>query len=141
MIKGYRQVVDPASGKKVYDVNGLPIRSATYEILGNGIADITGGLNNSLSWKRFKLDALIDFKFGGDIYSGTNVRLVQSGFHKMTVPSREAGVDIDGVYQTGTGTTVNQFTRLFQLTQKITLIIIPVHTGATWGTCTGKLHI
>jgi len=104
MIKGYRQLIDPASGKKVYDVNGMPMRTAQYEILGNGIAKVTGGMNNTLSWKRFKLDALVDFKFGGDIYSGTNVRLVQSGFHKMTVPSRTEGVTVDGVYQTGTGT-------------------------------------
>jgi TonB-linked SusC/RagA family outer membrane protein len=104
MIKGYKQLVDPASGKKVYDVNGMPMRTAQYEILGNGIADLTGGMNNTLSWKRFKLDALIDFKFGGDIYSGTNVRLVQSGFHKMTLASRTEGVEVDGVYQTGTGT-------------------------------------
>jgi len=104
MIKGYRQLVDPASGKKVYDINGMPMRTATYEILGNGIAKFTGGMNNTLSWKRFKLDALVDFKFGGDIYSGTNVRLTQAGLHKQTVASRTEGVTIDGVYQTGTGT-------------------------------------
>ncbi|HUX96676.1 MAG TPA: SusC/RagA family TonB-linked outer membrane protein [Bacteroidales bacterium] len=104
MIKGFKQLIDPATGKKVYDINGIPQRTATYEVLGNGVAKLTGGMNNSLSWKRIKLDALLDFKFGGDIYSGTNVRLTQAGFHKQTVASREAGVDVEGVYQTGTAT-------------------------------------
>jgi TonB-linked SusC/RagA family outer membrane protein len=104
MITGYRQLIDPASGKKVYDINGSPMRTAVYEILGNGVADLTGGITNTISWKRFRLEALVDFKFGGDIYSGTNVRLTQQGLHKQTLAYREGGMPIEGVYQTGTGT-------------------------------------
>ncbi len=101
MITGYRQLRDP-SGNLVYDANGQPMRTSVYEILGNGVADLTGGLNNSISWKRIRLDALIDFKFGGDIYSGTNVRLTQWGLHKQTLNGREGGFVVKGVYQTGT---------------------------------------
>ena len=54
---------------------GSPVRTDVYEILGNGIAKFTGGLSNSLSWKQFRLDALIDFKAGGDVYSGSEVNL------------------------------------------------------------------
>lgn len=104
MILGYKQKVDPASGKKVYDVNGFPIRSNIYEVLGNGIAKLTGGFSNTLSWKRFKLDALIDFKAGGDLYSGTEVGLTSAGLHKQTLEYRQGGRPIDGVIQTGTGT-------------------------------------
>ncbi len=104
MILGYKQAVDPASGKKVYDVNGYPIRTATMEILGNGIAKFTGGLSNSLTWKQFTLDALIDFKFGGDIYSGTEVNLTNWGLHKQTLEFRDGGRVVEGVVQTGTGT-------------------------------------
>jgi len=101
MILGYRQVVDPASGKKVYDANGYPIRSDVMEILGNGIAKVTGGFSNALSWKQFRLDALIDFKFGGDIYSGTEVNLTGWGLSKRTLAYREGGMPIEGVIQTG----------------------------------------
>ena len=104
MILGYKQEVDPASGKKVYDVNGYPVRTAAMEVLGNGIAKFTGGLSNTLSWKQFSLDALIDFKFGGDIYSGTEVNLTGWGLHQQTVPNREGGMVVEGVVQTGTGT-------------------------------------
>ena len=104
MILGYVQKTDPATGKKVYDSNGYPIRSDVFEILGNGIAKLTGGFSNTLSWKRFKLDALIDFKYGGDIYSGTEVNLTSWGLHKQTLAYREGGMPIEGVIQTGTNT-------------------------------------
>ena len=38
MILGYKQKVDPASGIKVYDADGSPVRSDVFEDLGNGIA-------------------------------------------------------------------------------------------------------
>ena len=104
MILGYKQKVDPASGLKVYDANGYPIRSDVFEVLGNGIAKLTGGFNNTLTWKRLKLDVLSDFKFGGDIYSGTEVNLTSWGLHKQTLAYREGGMPITGVIQTGTGT-------------------------------------
>jgi len=103
MITGYVQKTDD-QGNKVYESNGSPVRSDVYEILGNGVADLTGGLNNSLSWNRIRLDALLDFKFGGDIYSGTNVRLTQWGLHKQTLANREGGMTVTGVTQTGTTT-------------------------------------
>jgi len=104
MILGYKQVTDPATGKKVYDANGYPVRSAVYEILGNGVAKLTGGFSNTLSWKRISLDVLIDFKSGGDIYSGTNVYLTRMGLHKQTLAYREGGMPIEGVIQKGTAT-------------------------------------
>ena len=104
MILGYTQVVDPATGKKVYDANGYPVRSDVMNILGNGIAKVTGGLTNTFRYKRFTLDALIDYKFGGDIYSGTEVNLTSWGLHKQTLAYREGGMPIEGVIKTGTNT-------------------------------------
>ncbi|MDP4221820.1 MAG: SusC/RagA family TonB-linked outer membrane protein [Bacteroidota bacterium] len=101
MITGYVQKTDK-QGNKVYESNGSPARSDVYEILGNGVAKFTGGLTNTLTWKRISLNALIDFKFGGDIYSGTNVRLTEWGLHKQTLKNREGGMVVTGVTQTGT---------------------------------------
>jgi len=103
MITGYKQKTDP-QGNLVFEETGSPARSDVYEILGNGVADLTGGLNNSFSWKRIRLDALLDFKFGGDIYSGTNVRLTQWGLHKQTLVNREGGMVVKGVIKTGEDT-------------------------------------
>jgi hypothetical protein len=46
---------------------------------------------------------LIDFKAGGDIYSGTNVRLLQSGLSQESLIGREGELEITGVFAGGTG--------------------------------------
>jgi TonB-linked SusC/RagA family outer membrane protein len=101
MITGYRQKTD-GNGNKVYESNGSPARSDVYEILGNGVAKFTGGLNNTVTWKRISLSALVDFKFKGDLYSGTNVALTADGLHKQTLVNREGGMVVEGVIQNGT---------------------------------------
>jgi TonB-linked SusC/RagA family outer membrane protein len=104
MITGKVQMRDP-SGNLVYDDEGSPITDNTYQIIGKGVPDLTGGLNNSLTWKNINLGFLIDFKFGGDIYSGTNVRMTEAGFTKQTLQGREGEepLVVTGVTQDGTG--------------------------------------
>ncbi len=103
MITGKVQLRDP-NGNLVYDSDGAPITDESYQIIGRGVPDFTGGLNNSFTFKQFNLSALIDFKSGGDIYSGTNVRMTQAGFHKQTLQGREgeAPLTVTGVIQNGT---------------------------------------
>lgn len=104
-ITGLTQKRDP-SGNLVYDANnGAPISSGKYEILGSGVADFTGGINNAFTWKNLNLTFLVDFKSGGDIYSGTNVRMTQAGFTKMSLMGREgeAPLTVTGVSEDGTG--------------------------------------
>jgi len=107
MITGLTQLRDPATGLLVFDTTGGSVRPFTdgsYQILGNGVADFTGGLNNSITWKNLNLSFLIDFKSGGDIYSGTNVRMTEAGFTKQTLLGREgeAPLTVNGVVQSGT---------------------------------------
>ncbi|MBD0351045.1 MAG: SusC/RagA family TonB-linked outer membrane protein, partial [Flavisolibacter sp.] len=104
MILGYKQRRDP-SGNLVYDSTGAPLTDNTFQTLGNGVPDFTGGLNNSLTWKALNLSFLIDFRSGGDIYSGTNVRMTQAGKHKQTLQGRagEAPLTVTGVTPDGTG--------------------------------------
>lgn len=103
-ITGQTQLKDPATGLPVFDANGTPMQDASYNIIGSGVPDFTGGLNNSFSFKNLNLTFLIDFKSGGDIYSGTNVRMTQAGFHKQTLLGRagEAPLVVEGVIQDGT---------------------------------------
>jgi TonB-linked SusC/RagA family outer membrane protein len=99
MITGPMQLRDSASGALVYDSSGTPQLDATSRILGTGVPDFTGGLNNSITWKGVNLAFLIDFRAGGDIYSGTNLRMTQAGFTKQSLQGRagEAPLTITGV--------------------------------------------
>lgn len=95
-----------AKGNLVFsqDGSGTPITDGSYQIIGNGVPDFTGGVNNSLTWKGVNLTFLIDFKSGGDIYSGTNVRMTQAGYTKQTLLGRagEAPLTVTGVLEDGT---------------------------------------
>ncbi len=91
-------------GQLVFDPNnGAPIQSDDYEIIGNSVPDWTGGINNSFTFKGFNLGALVDFKIGGDVYSGTNVRMTQAGLHQQTIQGREGQepITVTGVAQNG----------------------------------------
>ena len=102
MITGLKQQKDP-DGRLVFDSDGAPVTSGKYEILGNGVPEFTGGLNNSLTYKQFNLAFLIDFKSGGEIYSGTNAWMTYYGFHKQTLAGREgeSSLTVIGSHQTG----------------------------------------
>lgn len=100
MITGRVQRLSP-DGQPIFFNDGRPMGSAGYEIIGSGVPDLTGGVNNSFSFKGFNLNFLIDFKMGGDIISGTNMRMTGSGFHKQTLQGREgeAPLTVSGVTQ------------------------------------------
>jgi TonB-linked SusC/RagA family outer membrane protein len=98
MLTGWVQKRD-AAGNRMFDSQGKPVQSDAYEILGNGVPDLTGGFNNSLTWKQFNLSFLIDFKFGGDIYSGTNVRFLQAGQSKESLIGRDGNLKVTGVFE------------------------------------------
>lgn len=110
MILGTKQRTDP-SGNLVYDSSGAPLTDNKFEILGNGVPDFTGGLNNSLTWKNLNFSFLIDFKQGGDIYSGTNVRMTQAGFTKQTLLGREGEAPLVVTGVTADGTNFKPFTK------------------------------
>ena len=107
MIYGLKQNTSP-DGKLIFDSNGTPLTNNVYQELGNGVPDFTGGLNNEFVYKNFNLSFLIDFRSGGDIYSGTNVRLTGAGFHKQTLAGRagEAPLVISGVTEIKDGSGV-----------------------------------
>lgn len=103
MITGRVQKLSP-DGQPVFYSDGRPVGSAGYEVIGNGIAKLTGGLTNAFNYKGFDLSFLVDFKVGGDILSGTNMRLDQWGVSKRSLQGREgeAPLTVSGVTQEGT---------------------------------------
>ncbi len=69
-------------GQIVVDASGRPQASADKVYLGNSQPNWIGGLTNTLTYKDFSLRFLIDGRFGGEIYSGTNAALVGSGYNR-----------------------------------------------------------
>jgi outer membrane receptor protein involved in Fe transport len=88
-----------ANGNLIFEEDGRAVASSNYVPIGNGLPDWTGGLNNSFSYKGINLSFLIDFKFGGDIFSGSNNRLTQWGLHEQSLIGREgeAPLHVTGV--------------------------------------------
>jgi TonB-linked SusC/RagA family outer membrane protein len=103
MITGKKQLLSP-DGQPVFFDDGRPVAAQELVPIGNGIADWTGGVNNSFTYKGINLSFLIDFKIGGDILSSTNMRLTDWGLHKQSLIGRdgETPLTVEGVVQNGT---------------------------------------
>lgn len=133
MITGRVQKLSP-DGRPVFFIDGRPVGSAGYEIIGNGVPDWTGGLNNSITYKGFNLSFLIDFKIGGDILSGTNMRMTSAGLHKQTLQGREgeAPLSVSGVTETGKDASGNPIYEDFNLT------LTAQQAQSYWGSVQGE---
>lgn len=83
-------------GQVVLNENGTILRAPQQSVIGNMQPDLTGGFVNEISYKGFSLGAVLDFRFGGDLISGT----MREGFGKGTgihTEHREAEMYHDGV--------------------------------------------
>jgi TonB-linked SusC/RagA family outer membrane protein len=89
-----------ANGVIKYDIDadGVP-RAVEGErkILGEGVPPLTMGFTNTFTYKNLSLNILIDGKFGGQIFSGTNTLLYGNGLHKITTEGRENGLTVSGI--------------------------------------------
>jgi len=84
------------SGAVIYE-NGLPKVLTDTKVLGNITPDWTGGANFTFSYKNLSLNALIDAKIGGDIYTMTTTWGRYAGTLSETLAGRETGIVGDGV--------------------------------------------
>ena len=89
------------SGAIIYDTSsGVPIaqQAASRKILGTGVAPISFGFSNSFQYKDFNMSFLIDGKFGGQVFSGTNAAARGAGLTQDTNPAggRENGLVVSG---------------------------------------------
>ncbi|MDR1937876.1 MAG: SusC/RagA family TonB-linked outer membrane protein [Tannerellaceae bacterium] len=104
-IVGYKYKTD-SDGNRIYDKEGLPIRSDEVTSLGEGVPKFSGGFRNEFIYKNFTLMFLLDFKAGAKLFSGTNLSLYNGGFHKTTLQGREDGYVGIGVTEDGSKNTV-----------------------------------
>lgn len=135
MITGRVQRRTP-DGRPIFFDDGRPMGSTGFQIVGNGVPDWTGGLNNSFTFKQFNLSALIDFKVGGDIMSGTNMRMTAAGLHKQTLQGREgeAPLSVSGVIITGTDASGSPVYEDFNLT------LNPQQAQTYWSSVQGEIN-
>src|SRR5690606_36319975 len=84
----YKRVEDKSRshfGEIVVDDEGIPLGSSEKVRLGNQQPDALVGFTNTFRYKNLSLSMLIDGRFGGQIFSGTNHALQQSGNAAATV--------------------------------------------------------
>lgn len=91
----------------VLNASGFPQAADALIAAGTSIHPVTGGWSNTFTYKRFTVDFLIDYKFGGYIYSGTNARAYANGLHEATLDGRTGGISISGVDESGNAVTKN----------------------------------
>lgn len=92
-------------GNLVVDASGFPLPSDNLVSAGNAVPPTTGGWSNDFSYKNFRLGFLIDYKFGGVLFSGLNARAYAAGLHKETLNGRDNGVTVNGVNASGSPVT------------------------------------
>lgn len=101
---GYKWKVDGQTGKYVVDNSGLPVVEANQK-LGNFNPKALLGWSNSVRYKNFTVNALIDTRIGGEIVSGTSAYLAAFGVADYTADYRDGGLVLDAVDASGAANT------------------------------------
>ncbi len=89
------------AGQIVYNEDGLPVINPERQILGEGVPPWAMGLTNTFRYKNFNVSFLIDAKFGGQVYAGSNAIATARGLDKRTLNGREGGLTVTGVNENG----------------------------------------
>ncbi len=97
LIKGTASARDDEGNLLIDPSNGQLISDITPRFIGDPNPDYIVGLTNTFSWKGISLNAVFDWKQGGDMYSVTNLSLLGRGVTSDT-EDREVNVIIPGVY-------------------------------------------
>lgn len=80
-------------GQMVFS-NGRPVRTADRIKLGNYNPDWLAGINNTFTYKNFKLGFLFDIRMGGEVYSHTQTVGREGGIIVETLEGRADGYDL-----------------------------------------------
>lgn len=99
-IAGYAYARD-AKGQRIFQSNGLPLRTGNFVLFGSALPKWVGGFLNTFNYKGVHLAVFVDYKLGNKVLSGTNFNAVRHGLHKMTLEGRTNGVKGDGVDANG----------------------------------------
>ena len=89
-IMGGAYAIDPNTG--LYKVS-----SETDALVGNREPRFIGGLANTFRYKNLSLSFLLDFRFGGAVYNGTEYLMVSAGTSPVTLLNDRQSVTVTGV--------------------------------------------
>ncbi|MCK7589418.1 TonB-dependent receptor [Subsaxibacter sp. CAU 1640] len=100
-----------AQNNMIIDETGFPIVSNEQQIIGDPTPNFTFGFSNQLKWKRFKLNFVLDYQNGGDVWNGTQNVLNYFGTSQQSAEQRTiTNFVFQGVNQQGdTNTTSVDF--------------------------------
>lgn len=128
---GYRR---DAQGRQVFGANGIPLRTTDLISYGSALPKWVGGINNAFNYKGITLSALIDFKLGNMMLSGSNFNLYRHGLHKNTLEGRETGGVVGvGVNEKGEPNTVKANVQdYWSVVRSLALIEPVVYNGGFW---------
>ncbi len=70
---------------------------STFKDYGNAIAPLSAGITNTFKYKHFSFSFLVDGKFGGKIFSNTNLVAYVQGLSKETVTGRDKTYGTDAL--------------------------------------------
>lgn len=92
------------AGNKLVDADGFYVATPTTVPLGSVLADFTGGVTTSFTYKNLSLGMLFDYQSGGKLFSLSNMWGKYSGLLTETAEGnvREDGIIAEGVYEPGT---------------------------------------
>ncbi len=131
-IAGYGYARD-AKGNRIFQTNGIPLRTADLVLFGSALPKWIGGFLNSFNYKGVSLSVFIDYKLGNKVLSGTNFNAIREGLHKITLEGREGGVVGNGVDPNGnpnTAVAANQ--TYWEHLRSQALVEAVIYNGGYW---------
>lgn len=103
----YQRVEDvnsPYYGQLLLSDSGFPQATSERYKIGEQQPDMMAGWTNSFTYKNFGFSFLIDGRFGGDIFSFTNLELQRSGIAEVTAPGgKRDDIVVPGVIRQSDG--------------------------------------
>lgn len=96
-----------SQGRIIIDNEGFPVIAQELSIIGDPTPDFNLGFQNTFQWKGFRLDFLIDYQKGGDVWNGTQNVLNYLGRSQQSANERSLlNFVFDGVDQEGNNNTI-----------------------------------
>jgi hypothetical protein len=96
-----------SGGRIIHNAQGVPTRAAEQQNFGSSLPKWIGGITNSFNIRGVSVSALVDFKLGHKLNSGTYTNAVRHGNDVSTLPGRDVGCVVgEGVNQQGEINTV-----------------------------------
>jgi len=85
------------NGNVILDDNYMPTYNTALVEVGNREATVSGGINNTLTWKNLTFNMLWEFRLGGDVINGTKYAMDAAGVSQFSADFRKNDLTINGV--------------------------------------------